>query len=218
MASDGDDLEERVRQLEQRLQEARVKLAVNGRSQMNTMSVGDQCDKSMLRPTVFAEVRSAHSDVDRHWFPGGNRFVGLRFSADKREGQTADDWRKETLQRFSLSIRSLPEGVRWTTTGYPITSAFGTLIWQAYSEDVRAGAARSPEPSPVGYRHTAKAGVLGGGDTTTGLTVPVGIVKIPAGYKKMVKAQIHGEVATDVLLLFTPSLHVPDVLLPDLVL
>ena len=81
MASDGDDLEERVRQLEQRLQEARVKLAVNGRSQMNTISVGDQCDKSMLRPTVFAEVRSAHSDVDRHWFPGGNRFVGLRFSA-----------------------------------------------------------------------------------------------------------------------------------------
>ena len=60
-------------------------------------------------------------------------------------------------------------------------------------------------------------------DTTTGLTVPVGIVrllksvKIPAGYKEMVKAQIHGEVATNVLLLFTPTLLVPDVLLPDVV-
>ena len=99
LVGDEDDLEERVRELEQRLQEARVKLAVHGRLQMNTMSVGGQCDKSVL-----AEVRVNGGPTQTLIDTGSPAttvsldYVLDLFSADKREGQTADDSRKETLQ------------------------------------------------------------------------------------------------------------------------
>ena len=56
LVGDKDSLQEQVEELEQRLQDARLQLAVRGKSRMSTVVASDLGDKSKLGSTVFAEV------------------------------------------------------------------------------------------------------------------------------------------------------------------